>query len=553
MTGSEEMLTSAGAVSANGATVLAGAVPANGAAVLTDNNNDAKKVKLDNKPSRVVHIRNIPNEVSETEVIHLGIPFGKVTNVLVLKGKNQAFLEMADEVVATQMVAYFANGTAQLRGRSVYVQFSNHKELKTDQTHSNANASAQAALQAAQALSGGDTQGGPNTVLRIIIEHMVYPVTLDVLQQIFSRVGKVLKIVTFTKNNSFQALIQYPDVVTAQAAKLQLDGQNIYNSCCTLRIEYSKLPSLNVKYNNDKSRDYTNPSLPTGDPTLDSSAFILGGGTPGMLSPFGLHGLAPGLAGGFPAGMGEAASAAAGAGRSVPFAGMVPGGLPGASMGMTGRLPGHPMTGAVLLVSNLDEEMASPEALFTLFGVYGDVQRVKILFNKKDNALVQMLEPHQASVALSHLDKVKVWGRQIRVMPSKHQTVQMPKDGQPDAGLTKDFTNSSLHRFKKPGSKNYQNIYPPSATLHLSNVPPHVTEQDIRQAFEVAGFDVKAFKFFPKRDGAEAEAGQQRRDHRMALIQLGSVDEAVMALIKMHNYQLSDANHLRVSFSKSTI
>ena len=90
-----------------------------------------------------------------------------------------------------------------------------------------------------------------------------------------------------------------------------------------------------------------------------------------------------------------------------------------------------------------------------------------------------------------------MWGRQIRVMPSKHQTVQMPKDGQPDAGLTKDFTNSSLHRFKKPGSKNYQNIYPPSATLHLSNIPPNVTEQEIRQAFQLAGFDVSAFKFFP--------------------------------------------------------
>ena len=99
--------------------------------------------------------------------------------------------------------------------------------------------------------------------------------------------------------------------------------------------------------------------------------------------------------------------------------------------------------------------------------------------------------------ALNHLDKVKVWGRQIRVMPSKHQVVQMPKDGQPDAGLTKDFTNSPLHRFKKPGSKNYQNIYPPSSTLHLSNIPPHVTEQDIREAFQVAGFEVKNFKFFP--------------------------------------------------------
>lgn len=44
-----------------------------------------------------------------------------------------------------------------------------------------------------------------------------------------------------------------------------LDGQNIYNGCCTLRISFSKLAGLNVKYNNDKSRDYTRPDLPTGD------------------------------------------------------------------------------------------------------------------------------------------------------------------------------------------------------------------------------------------------------------------------------------------------
>ena len=188
-------------------------------------------------PSRVIHIRNIPNDVTEAEIIHLGIPFGRVTNVLVLKGKNQAFLEMDDESSASAMVNYFTNCVAQLRERSVYVQFSNHKELKTDQTHSNASASAQAALQAAQALTGAEKSmnggsvsvnvaasqvpasnnsagspansgsggsGGPNTVLRVIVEHMVYPVTLDVIYQIFGRVGKVLKIVTFTKNNTFQ-------------------------------------------------------------------------------------------------------------------------------------------------------------------------------------------------------------------------------------------------------------------------------------------------------------------------------------------------------------
>ncbi|KAG0724879.1 Polypyrimidine tract-binding protein 2 [Chionoecetes opilio] len=553
--GSDELLSQTGAVS-NGSVMS----PAPNHA---DNNNDAKKVKLDTKnpgaPSRVIHIRNIPNEVTEAEIVHLGIPFGKVTNVLVLKGKNQAFLEMSDEVSATTMVNYFTNCTAQLRGRAVYVQFSNHKELKTDQTHSNAvshstvdthtppsrvgggvcgaarveqNPSAQAALQAAQALvNQTDTQGGPNTVLRVIVEHMIYPVTLDVLYQIFSRVGKVLKIVTFTKNNTFQALIQYPDVVTAQAAKMTLDGQNIYNACCTLRIEYSKLSNLNVKYNNDKSRDYTNPSLPTGDPALDS-ALAIGG------MPF----------------------------TGMPLAGVTP---TAAALGAAGiRLPGQPSPNCVLLVSNLNEEMVSPDSLFTLFGVYGDVQRVKILFNKKDNALVQMSEPHQTQLAISHLDKMKTWGKQIRVTLSKHQTVQLPKEGQPDAGLTKDYCNSPLHRFKKPGSKNYQNIYPPSATLHLSNIPPTVDEEQIKEAFTQAGAVVKAFKFFPhasniKDDARDGETDEQTtpsglvktpfKDRKMALIQLGSVEEAIGALIKMHNFQLSDSSHLRVSFSKSTI
>jgi RNA recognition motif-containing protein len=88
------------------------------------------------KPSRVIHIRNIPNEASDAEVINLGLQFGRVTNVLVLKGKNQAFLEMADEISATAMVSVFNTTPPTVRGRTVYVQFSNHRELKTDQNHS---------------------------------------------------------------------------------------------------------------------------------------------------------------------------------------------------------------------------------------------------------------------------------------------------------------------------------------------------------------------------------------------------------------------------------
>ncbi|NWV16958.1 PTBP1 protein, partial [Origma solitaria] len=515
------------------------------------NGNDSKKFKGDNRstgiPSRVIHIRKLPSDVTEAEVISLGLPFGKVTNLLMLKGKNQAFIEMNTEETANTMVNYYTTVTPVLRSQPIYIQFSNHKELKTDSSPNQARA--QAALQAvatvqtpglalaAAAVDAGMAMAGQSPVLRIIVENLFYPVTLDVLHQIFSKFGTVLKIITFTKNHQFQALLQYADPMSAQHAKLSLDGQNIYNACCTLRIDFSKLTSLNVKYNNDKSRDYTRPDLPSGDnqPTLDqtmAAAF----GAPGIISP------SPYAGAGFP----PTFAIPQAAGLTVPS---VPGALAplaipaAAAAAAAGRIaiPGLAGTGhSVLLVSNLIPERVTPQCLFILFGVYGDVQRVKILFKKKDNALVQMADGNQAQLAMSHLNGQKLHGKPIRITLSKHQTVQLPRENQEDHGLTKDYGTSPLHRFKKPGSKNFQNIFPPSATLHLSNIPPSVTEEDLKLLFSSNGGMVKGFKFFQK-------------DRKMALIQMGSVEEAIQSLIDLHNHDLGENHHLRVSFSKSTI
>ena len=119
-------------------------------------------------------------------------------------------------------------------------------------------------------------------------------------------------------------------------------------------------------------------------------------------TPFGAHigpPLPPGAGhknfgiGGMGGGMGGMSGMGGGMGG---MAGMMGGG--GGSMG-----PGQ---GAVLLVSNLDQDQTDPDQLFTLFGNYGDVQRVKIMFNKKDTALVQMKDSQQALLALTNLDKV---------------------------------------------------------------------------------------------------------------------------------------------------
>ncbi|XP_020482805.1 polypyrimidine tract-binding protein 1a isoform X2 [Labrus bergylta] len=525
------------------------------------NGNDSKKFKGDVRspgvPSRVVHVRKLPNDINEAEVIGLGLPFGKVTNLLMLKGKNQAFLELNSEECAQTMVSYYSSVTPVIRNHPIYMQYSTHKELKTDNSPNQVRA--QAALQAVNALHGGgigsmaipadaSSLGGgglsQSPVLRVIVENLFYPVTLDVLHQIFSKFGTVLKIITFTKNNQFQALIQYADGMTAQHAKLSLDGQNIYNACCTLRISFSKLTSLNVKYNNDKSRDYTRPDLPTADSqqsldhqTMAAAAFA----APGIISasPYGgAHAFPPTFAIQQTAGLSMPGMPGALASLGMSHGSMAAAAAAASRLGLSGLAPSAGNN--VLLVSNLNPESVTPHCLFILFGVYGDVMRVKILFNKKENALIQMSDSTQAQLAMSHLSGQRLHGRDMRVTFSKHTTVQLPREGHEDQGLTKDYGNSPLHRFKKPGSKNYSNIFPPSATLHLSNIPPSVVEDDLRRLFASSGATVKAFKFFQK-------------DRKMALIQMGSVEEAIESLIEFHNHDLGENHHLRVSFSKSTI
>lgn len=75
------------------------------------NGNDSKKFKGDHRsigvPSRDIHVCKLPSDVTEGEVISLGLPFGKVTNLLMLKGKNQAFTEMnTEEEDANTVVNY---------------------------------------------------------------------------------------------------------------------------------------------------------------------------------------------------------------------------------------------------------------------------------------------------------------------------------------------------------------------------------------------------------------------------------------------------------------
>ncbi|XP_077212619.1 polypyrimidine tract-binding protein homolog 2-like isoform X2 [Tasmannia lanceolata] len=107
----------------------------------------------------------------------------------------------------------------------------------------------------------GKKQEPESNVLLASIENMQYAVNVDVLHTVFSAFGPIQKIAMFEKNAGIQALVQYADVQTAIVAKEALEGHCIYDGgFCKLHLSYSRHTDLNVKANNDRSRDYTIPN-----------------------------------------------------------------------------------------------------------------------------------------------------------------------------------------------------------------------------------------------------------------------------------------------------
>jgi RNA recognition motif-containing protein len=430
----------------------------------------AKRQKTGN-PSKVLHVRALPSYTTESELVSVVAPFGQVVKCLLLPDKNQAFIQMASIEAASALLDSLEFTQPQIRSKAIFFQFSSRTEIETK-----ANTGA----------AGADA--GASCTLLITVLNVTVPVTLDNICQICKPYGEVLKIITFPKGADFQALVQMATVEQAVNAKLFLEGKDLFQGCCHLRVNFSKRTNLVVKENSHKSRDFTNP--------------MLGGGMQAYQ------------------GMGQ-------------MGGM--GGMMGGMGGGAGQAGGSP----VVLVNKLNEEKTTCDALFMLFGVYGDVLRVKILYNKRDTAMIQFANGQQAYSACQNLGGVTLNGNQIQVNLSKHREIQMPKEqDELSQSLTRDYTGHPAHRFKNKTHVNPKNVNAPSQVLHVSNLHDAATEQELRDLFgaqQPAATTPVVVEFF-------------KNSRKMAYVCMASLDDAITALIGLHSSPLG-GYPLRVSFS----
>jgi hypothetical protein len=185
--------------------------------------------------SRVLHMRNVTPEVSQLSIQNLVSSFGRIRNIVMLRQKNQALVEMETAQSAQQLVDFFKDvGYAEIDGRRVYVRYSLHNELT-------------AAVHTSKTLlvSMFNTQYDVSAAAQI---------TPMIVYQIFGSYGTVEKIVVLPKNessaqnhNRVQALVQFESKEIAENVKNMLQGQPVTlgeTVTFTLDIQYSRMEEI---------------------------------------------------------------------------------------------------------------------------------------------------------------------------------------------------------------------------------------------------------------------------------------------------------------------
>ncbi|XP_021676441.2 polypyrimidine tract-binding protein homolog 3 isoform X3 [Hevea brasiliensis] len=370
----------------------------------------------------------------------------------------------------------------------------------------------------------------------IHVRNVGHEISENDLLQLFQPFGVITKLVMLRAKN--QALLQMQDIPSAINAlqfytnvQPTIRGRNVYVQFSSHQelttmdqnsqgrgdevfkplssISYGRvllqlgllfsLDELQVNYNNDRSRDFTNPHLPSEQKGRSSQA---GYGDVGVAYP--QVGIAEVM-------MANAAAIAAAFG----------GGLPPGISGTNDR--------CTVLVSNLNPDRVDEDNLFNLFSLYGNIVRIKLLHNKPDHALVQMGDGFQAELAVHFLKGAMLFGKRLEVNFSKHPNITQGPD-------THEYINSNLNRFNRNAAKNYRYCCSPTKMIHISTLPQDITEEEIVSHLEEHGTIVNTKLF-------------EMNGKKQALVMFETEEQATEALVCKHASSLA-GSIIRISFSQ---
>ncbi|TPP57379.1 Polypyrimidine tract-binding protein 2 [Fasciola gigantica] len=403
-------------------------------------------------PSRVLFVRFLPRDVTEHEIAVLAVPFGPISNLVLTRKNGQALLEMVHLDSARDMLDYYTTVyPPRIRGKlPLKFAYSKYPVLNTTPPNQLITEAISLANQ-----RHVDVVTPPHYVILAQVDHAPPGLHFGYRQfhHLFKGFGRILRIVAFPSGSSQKALIEFEEPVSAVVAVMQADGTTFRpedapsDLRCTIRVELSRQQSLEVRQEDEYCRDFTISATPRHrmsehmfppssnemfrsyrqmdrSGSMDNLSNVwsnislldfvteerLNSLDPNSLSELASRMVKPLLKAALVVGAQQSTfmkSQAEVLEHLCPqnMSSMLTRVQQSTLMGSFGS-SGHSVPAsedsrktapsAVVYVTNLNQERANADALFTLFGVYGDVQRVKLLHNRKDAALIQFTDVAQA-------------------------------------------------------------------------------------------------------------------------------------------------------------
>jgi len=436
-------------------------------------------------------------------------------------------------------------------------------------------------------------------VLCLHVNKATAPIDVDTVLRVCASAApelRVLRVVIFYKHG-VQALVELESPDASFSLAERVHNQFIYQDCCKIVAAPSRTSTgLNVTAQNDLTRDLTRSDLPSAPPSnprsltpaqmAEKERAIESGDTaaaapagpppgyapPGMGGPPAHHGGPPphGYAphGGPPPGMGGPPHHGGGGGGGPPPGGFGrpgPGGPPPAARpphtGVSAQasyMPGSGGRGAVVRVTGLDPARATARRVFNFVCSYGNVRRIGCFppgavsdDGGASSALVEFEDATQAGGAASFLNGQTIFGRSVSLVVSDRDTI----DGSPLSGEApdplgephvRDWVGSPHNRFRRP--EQFRNVFRPSPTLHISNIPPGFTEARLQEFIMSSGGARPDRVAWMDPPGGRFSVGAPRR---VALVQFSSSSEALESMM-MANNAFTDGHTIKLAPTNKT-
>ncbi|KAH9578732.1 RNA recognition motif domain [Trypanosoma melophagium] len=458
-----------------------------------------------------VVLRNIPPHCQEDDLRRALLIYGTAVNAAIIPHMRQATVTMRTPQEARFLLH---QGSIDLFGQSVTVEPASY-----------------AAGSSAPALMPPH-HGGAR--INVVVEKCTYPVTKDLLSQVFGMVAPPANVVCGPSGTTTTGWVEYADISTARRVLQQLNKNPIYPDCCfmTLTLDQNGVPPSTMGNYVPNSMPYAHQQQHQQQHAMQPMhsmpfAHANYGAMPGNMM---LRGGMGGRGRGRGAAMGRYSNpyAPAGAGAAGPAA--------HASYGAGSY--GVPTTDAVVIVSNVPETVALHD-LWVLLEVYGNVNSLKRQFSSKTTVVAHFQNVHDARLAVQHLQGCPFHGATLSL---KHFAGYVERGGRTEwnSGPATDpathavlFSSGYHHRTKPTAAFNPTGRVRPGKNLFISNLTEAITDDDIKEVFSKAGFELE---------------GYFRKSPSVAIVSLNDIETAVHALIAVHSQQLKE-RFLRVTFS----